>query len=237
MIIEARDLRMIIDGREIVPSTDLTCEPGQMSALVGPSGSGKTTLLHCLGLLQVPTSGQVVLDGQDATGLRSSARRRFWARHAAFVLQDYGVMDEESVSFNVTMASTVLGRRAAGSRERLSSALEVTGLAGRETELAAHLSGGEKQRLGVARAVYKDARCIFVDEPTASLDDDNRAMVIELFAARAREGRTLVVATHDRAMIEACDVRYSLARGDGGDDTRAGHEPLRREDGNLSTNR
>lgn len=137
--------------------------------LAGPSGSGKTTLLHCLGLLQQPTSGQVLVGGRDATSWSASQRRAFWRDHAAFVLQDYGVMNEESVAFNVTMAMSVLGRRAVGDRRRLAQALALTGhLEGRGDDLAAHLSGGEKQRLGVARAIYKDARCIFVDEPTAS---------------------------------------------------------------------
>jgi putative ABC transport system ATP-binding protein len=210
MNIVADDVTVVIDGREIVHRACLDCSPGTMTALVGPSGSGKTTLLHCLGLLQLPTSGRVLVDGTDTTGWKSRQRRRFWKAHSAFVLQDYGVMEEESVAFNVTMASSVFGSRALGDQGRLQAALVATGLDGREGELAAHLSGGEKQRLSVARAIYKHAQAIFVDEPTASLDADNRAKVIELFASLARQGCGVVVATHDAEMIDACDVQYSL---------------------------
>lgn len=210
MNIAADDVTVVIDGREIVHRACLDCSPGTMTALVGPSGSGKTTLLHCLGLLQRPTSGRVLVDATDTTGWKSRQRHRFWKEHSAFVLQDYGVMEEESVAFNVTMASSVFGSRVLGDRQRLKAALEETGLGGRDIELAAHLSGGEKQRLSIARAIYKNAQVIFVDEPTASLDDGNRAKVIELFASLARQGCVVVVATHDAEMIDACNVRHFL---------------------------
>lgn len=210
MRVEAHDLTVRIDGRDVVSSATLTCSPGTMTALVGPSGSGKTTLLHCLGLLQTPTTGHVLLDGVDATGWKPSRRQRFWKDHAAFVLQDHGVMEEESVAFNVTMSTSPFSSRVRGDQARMRAALDEVGLRGRETEMASHLSGGEKQRLSVARAIYKDARVIYVDEPTASLDEDNRAKVIELFASRARHGCTVVVSTHDEAMTNACSARYSL---------------------------
>lgn len=210
MNIIAEDVTVVIDGREIVHRASLDCSPGTMTALVGPSGSGKTTLLHCLGLLQIPTSGRVLVDRTDTTGWKSRQRRRFWKAHSAFVLQDYGVMEEESVAFNVTMRSGVFSSRVLGDHKRLEDALEETGLGGRDDELAAHLSGGEKQRLSIARAIYKNARVVFVDEPTASLDDGNRAKVIGLFASLARQGCVVVVSTHDAEMIDACDIRYSL---------------------------
>ena len=210
MNILADDVTVVIDGREVVHRACLDCSPGTMTALVGPSGSGKTTLLHCLGLLQLPTRGRVLVDGTDTTGWKSGQRRRFWKEHSAFVLQDYGVMEEESVAFNVTMAASVFGSRVLGDRQRLQAALEATGLSGRDGELAAHLSGGEKQRLSIGRAIYKNAQVIFVDEPTASLDAGNRANVIALFASLARQGCVVVVATHDAEMIDACNVEYSL---------------------------
>jgi len=211
MQIDATNVTVNIDGRHIVNQANLTCPPGHMTALVGPSGSGKTTLLHCLGLLQTPTTGRVLVDGQDTTPWSSARRRGFWRDSAAFVLQDYGVMIEESVEFNITMAMSVWGRRTVGDKQRLQNALEATGLSGRGRDLAAHLSGGEKQRLGVARAIYKNAQCIFVDEPTASLDDDNRRKVIDMFTERANQGCTVVIASHDDDMIAACTHSYSLA--------------------------
>ncbi|MGB3683259.1 MAG: ATP-binding cassette domain-containing protein [Rubrobacteraceae bacterium] len=213
MNIVADEVSVTIDGREIVHRACLDCPPGSMTALIGPSGSGKTTLLHCLGLLQLPTSGRVLVDGTDTTGWKSRQRRRFWKDHGAFVLQDYGVIEEESVAFNVDMTSSLFGSRVFSDHRRLKLALKETGLGGRDGELASHLSGGEKQRLSIARAMYKNARVAFVDEPTASLDGDNRAKVIELFAALARQGCVVVIATHDAEMIDACDIRYSLSQG------------------------
>lgn len=212
MDLEASNLTVVIDDREIVRHESLVCRAGTMTALVGPSGSGKTTLLHCLGLLQRPTSGRVLVDGVDTSGWSGGRRRRLWRDHAAFVLQDYGVMEDESVAYNVTMSASLFGQKLRGDRKRLAAALEETGLSGRDEEPSSHLSGGEKQRLAVARAIYKQARLILIDEPTASLDAANRALVIGLFAARAREGCTVVVATHDSEMMAACDLQHSLGR-------------------------
>jgi putative ABC transport system ATP-binding protein len=213
MKIEAVDVTVVIDRREVVRSASLACLPGTMTALVGPSGSGKTTLLHCLGLLQVPTSGGVFVEDADTKMWKARRRRRFWAECAAFVLQEYGVMEEESVAFNVTMATNILGSRVRGDRQRMEAALEQSGLSGREREVAAHLSGGEKQRLAVARAIYKNARVVFIDEPTASLDEANRATVISLFRSLADQGCIVVVATHDAGMMSACDRQFSLVSG------------------------
>jgi putative ABC transport system ATP-binding protein len=210
MDITADDVTVVIDGQLVVAPARLTCRGGTVTALVGPSGSGKTTLLHCLGLLQVPTRGRVLVDGIDTSGWGTGRRRRFWRDRAAFVLQDAGVMDEESVGFNVTMRATILGNRTRGDRSLLGAALRATGLEGRESEPAAHLSGGEKQRLAVARAIYTRAQVVYVDEPTASLDDVNRHAVIDLLTGLARGGCTVIVATHDPAVMAAADSRYEL---------------------------
>jgi len=210
MELTAEGVRVVIDGVPVLDGVDVTCAPGRVTVLVGPSGSGKTTLLNCLGLLQTPTAGRVVVDGRDTTTWRSGRRRRFWRDHAAFVLQDTGIMDEESVALNVTMRAGVLTNRVRGNRSRMLDALDRAGLVGRQDERAAHLSGGEKHRLAIARAVYKDARVLYVDEPTASLDDANRRTVIDLLVERARAGCTVVVATHDDDVMTAADVRYEV---------------------------
>src|SRR5688500_3841152 len=111
MLIEAFAVSIAIDGRSVLDKETVRCLPGTMTALVGPSGSGKTTLLHCLGLLLPVRSGRLLIDGRDVTAYGGAARRRFWRDHAAFVLQDYGIMDEESVAFNVTMRAGMLARR------------------------------------------------------------------------------------------------------------------------------
>lgn len=210
MLIEAQDISVAIGGRLVLDGESVRCKPGIMTALVGASGSGKTTLLHCLGLLLPVDKGSILIDGKDVTRYGTTARRRFWRDHAAFVLQDYGIMDEESVAFNVTMQASVIGRRVSGNKEQLIQSLEQTGLKGRENEMAGHLSGGEKQRLALSRAIYKDADFLFVDEPTASLDATNRRMVIELLKNFAVRGRTVIVSTHDSEMIDACSAIHQV---------------------------
>lgn len=210
MLIEARNISVAMGGRLVLEGESVRCEPGTMTALVGASGSGKTTLLHCLGLLLPVDKGHILFEGNDVTRYGPTARRRFWQDHAAFVLQDYGIMDEESVAFNVTMQASIIGRRVLGNKEQLIQSLEQTGLTGRGNELAGHLSGGEKQRLALSRAIYKDASILFVDEPTASLDATNRRLVIDLLADFATRGRTVVVSTHDAEMIDACSAMHQI---------------------------
>jgi putative ABC transport system ATP-binding protein len=210
MKITAEDIGMRIDGQVVLFGESLDCEPATMTALIGPSGCGKTTLLHCLGLLQKPISGKVLVDGTDTSIWKPSRIRRFWRDHAAFVIQDYGIVDDEPVAYNVTMTSSLVTHRVRGDRGRWEEALEAVGLAGRGNDAAAHLSGGEKKRLAIARAIYKDADVILIDEPTASLDAANRRGVIELFAERADAGCTVIVATHDEEMMAACTVRHQV---------------------------
>lgn len=211
MKVEAQEISLSIGGKKVLNRESICCLPGKMSALVGPSGCGKTTLLNCLDLLLPVDEGSIFIDGNNVTKFNAASRRKFWRDYAAFILQDYGIMDEETVAFNVTMESSVFGR-IKGNRERLTQVLKQTGLQGREEELAGHLSGGEKQRLALARAIYKDAKILFVDEPTASLDADNRKMVIDLFTEFASRGRTVIVSTHDQEMIEACDVLHEVGK-------------------------
>jgi putative ABC transport system ATP-binding protein len=210
MLIEGRQLGFAIGDNTVFDDVTITCAAGEMTALVGPSGCGKTTLLHCLGLLQRPTYGRVCIDGTDATGWSETTRRKFWRNHAAFVQQDYGAIDDEAVAFNVTMQMSFFGRRLPGDRTRLSDALQRAGLPGREDELAAHLSGGEKQRLAIARAIYKRADVVFADEPTASLDQDNQARITDLFKKLTEGGTAVVIATHDERLAAACDNVYDL---------------------------
>jgi putative ABC transport system ATP-binding protein len=109
MLIEAQGVSVALGGRPVLDNETVCCTPGIMTALVGPSGCGKTTLLHCLGLLLLVDQGRILLDGDDVTGYGAAARRRFWRDYAAFILQDYGIMDEEPVAFNVTMQASILG--------------------------------------------------------------------------------------------------------------------------------
>ncbi|MFZ4893901.1 ABC transporter ATP-binding protein [Plantibacter sp. Mn2098] len=197
-------------GRPVLAGVTVRAHAGQSLALVGPSGSGKTTLLNVLGLLQRTDGGHVKIDGQDATRWTDGQRRRFWQQHATFVFQDYGLIDDHSVAYNVVLARLpLLGLRAADVRA-VDAVLERVGLCGRAREQVSSLSGGEKQRVGLARAMYRQADVIFADEPTASLDRVNRDHVTGFLHGEAARGATVVIATHDDALMRACDTRIDL---------------------------
>jgi len=134
---------------------------------------------------------------------REKERLAFWADEASFVFQDYGIIEEWSVIENILLDRRTFGRARITDESR--ELLSIIGLEGKERTSAALLSGGEKQRVGIARAIHKGVRYIFADEPTASLDAENRALVVELLSSAARRGATVIVATHDADMMTACD--------------------------------
>ena len=206
MSIETVGLGITIGKHALFSDVNVACEPGQILALVGVSGSGKTTLLGCMGLLVPPTTGEVVVDGRSM-GFSQQDRLRFWRNDASFVYQDYGIIDDETVAYNVAMRGS---RRSLARNRRLQDILAEVGLEGRGDERAAVLSGGEKQRLGLARALYKEARFVFADEPTASLDADNRKLVLDLIRRSADNGAAVVLATHDEQLAAQSDIVYRL---------------------------
>lgn len=206
MSIIAKNIDYSIGTHEILHDVSVNCDPGKMIALSGPSGSGKTTLLGILGLLTRPTAGTVSLGHQKDWS--NARRRRFWQDDAGFIWQDYGIIDEESVAYNVTLRRHLNQQQT----QRLEQILTQVGLAGRSRDIAATLSGGEKQRVGIARTVWKKAKYIFADEPTASLDEANREVVYRLLRDAVSAGACVVVSTHDQQLVDQCDTVVTLGR-------------------------
>lgn len=199
MNIRANSVSLSINGRRILSNVTLLAEGGKMTALSGKSGSGKTTLLNCLGLILPVDSGEILVDNTDATRWNEAKRAAFWRESASFIYQDYGIIDDESVSFNVSL------RKIGSNQRQVNEVLKTVGLSGREKDRAMVLSGGEKQRLGIARAIYKNASVIFADEPTASLDEANRNLVISLLRDCAKRGVAVILATHDERLVKECE--------------------------------
>lgn len=205
MQITAHNIHLTIDGRDILNKVSVDVPSGTSAAITGPSGSGKTTLLNCLGLLLPVTQGQILIDGVDVTKLSVARKRQFWRDNVAFIFQDYGLVPDESVGFNVCMESAPILRRRKGWGTRVEEALAKVGLVGRSADQVAKLSGGERQRVSIARAIFKQARIIFADEPTASLDAVNRQNVHDLLLGEQERGATVVISTHDDHLAAACD--------------------------------
>ncbi len=204
MNIIAKNICITINGRHIVNNVSLSAKSGQMVAITGKSGSGKTSLLNCLGLIHTVDEGKIYIDSEDAAKWSEKQRTAFWRKHAAFIYQDYGIIDDESVAYNITLS------RMKSDKKRVQEVLSEVSLEERENDCAVVLSGGEKQRLGLARALYKNASIIYADEPTASLDSENREKVISLLHRCTNNGAVVILATHDLKLAEECDFIVEL---------------------------
>lgn len=208
-MIKAEHISVNKEGNLVMQLDAFESRQGAMTGLVGPSGSGKSTLLNCLSLLEPTHTGRLMIDGKDVTRSTNAEKRKFWEERAAFVFQDYGIVAEWTVEENVALQESSRWR-GLKDLDGIRASLDAVGLADRYQEKAAKLSGGEKQRVGIARALYKNSTYIFVDEPTASLDAANRQLVISLLQDAASDGATVIVATHDEEVISACDELYRL---------------------------
>lgn len=206
MEIIAKDISIEIDGRHIFKNLNILLKENKMFAITGESGSGKTTLLNCLGLIQNISSGTIYINGKNTDSWSDGQKTKFWNKSASFIYQDYGIIDNESVFYNVT-----LNKNKRQYQEAL-SILNLVGLTGRGNDRASVLSGGEKQRLGIARAIYKNAKIIFADEPTASLDANNRMLVVNLLKRLRDAGAMVIIATHDERLIAECDEIITIER-------------------------
>jgi ABC-type lipoprotein export system ATPase subunit len=185
---------------------------GQMCALMGPSGSGKSTLLSLIGLVMRPTGGRIVVGGLDAWRPK---RHASWLRRVAFawVLQNTACLDARTAIDNVAVGLMAQGVATRVARTRAVEALGEVGLADRAGARASELSGGEAQRMTIARAMLSDRPIVLADEPTGQLDAANSAAVTEALRACARAGRAVIVATHDPSVAEQCDYIVRLPDG------------------------
>jgi putative ABC transport system ATP-binding protein len=191
---------------------DLTVEDGEWLAIQGPTGHGKSTLLQILGGLDRPTSGTVELAGRDLARLRESQLTKVRATSIGFIFQTFNLIPTLSAQENVETALVPLGVPTAQRRERARQALSQVGLSERARHLPSELSGGEQQRVGIARALVKRPGVLLADEPTGNLDEDTRDELIGLLGQIWREyGLTMVMVTHDSAVASQAQ-RIGLLR-------------------------
>jgi len=198
---------------DILKGIDLEIPRGQFAAIMGPSGSGKSTLLGLLAGLDTPTSGSIVLDGEDITGLEEDELALLRGRKIGFVFQSYHLIPTLTAEENVLLPLELSGH-AAGGVERARELLESVGLFDRRDHYPVQLSGGEQQRVALARAFVVRPPILLADEPTGNLDTTNGHMVLDLLIAlNRREGTTLVLVTHDQQISEQADRRITLRDG------------------------
>ena len=205
LIVEANDVRKTYRGGtevEALKGVSFDVPRGDMVAIMGPSGSGKTTLLNCLSGLEQIDAGQILIDGQDLYALSDDDRTEYRARSMGFVFQAFNLLPVLSAAENVEIPLLLLGVRPKQARVRALEILGEVGLAERADHRPEELSGGEQQRVAVARALVHRPAVVWADEPTGNLDTEATDAVMDLLARMNREGQTIVLVTHNPAVAE-----------------------------------
>ncbi|MGE0863812.1 MAG: ABC transporter ATP-binding protein [Vicinamibacterales bacterium] len=197
----------------VLRNVSLSLSPGDSACVMGPSGSGKSTLLYILGGLEPPTSGTVRLDGQDPYALKPEALAAFRNREIGFVLQDHCLLPQCTVLENV-LVPTLVGQADKDAPERARTLLAQVGLSERLDHLPSALSGGEKQRAAIARALIRQPRLLLCDEPTGNLDAETAHLVADLILRLHTQQHTmLLVVTHSETLGARFEKRWSMNRG------------------------
>ena len=199
---------------QVLKGIDLHIDRGEIVSIVGPSGAGKTTLLQIIGTLDRPDQGTVCVDGIDTTTLSQKALADFRNRHLGFVFQFHQLLPEFTAQENIMIPAYIAGTSQKKAKERAKELLQFMGLSDRATHKPAELSGGEKQRIAVARALVNNPAVILADEPSGSLDTKNKQELHQLFFdLRDRFGQTFVIVTHDEQLATLTDRTIHLRDG------------------------
>lgn len=209
--------RRFLEGdreRAVLDGVDAEVRRGEFVALLGPSGSGKSTLLNLIGGIDLPTSGEVIVEGEALTRMGERDRTLFRRHRIGFVFQFFNLVPTLTVEENLLLPLELTGRLGARERARARSLLEEVGLADRASAFPDRLSGGEQQRVAVARALVHDPALVLADEPTGNLDREMGRQVADLLDRLVRrEGRTLVVVTHSTELAGRADRILELRGG------------------------
>ena len=213
-MIEVRNIKKSFGSLEVLKGIDLNIERGKVVSIVGPSGAGKTTLLQIMGTLDKPDSGSVIIDGVDVMKLGDAKRSVFRNKHMGFVFQFHQLLPEFTALENVMMPALIGGTSKREAKKRAEELLAFMGLSDRASHKPNELSGGEKQRIAVARALVNKPDVVFADEPSGSLDTQNKEELHRLFFdLRDQIGQTFVIVTHDEQLADLTDQKISMRDG------------------------
>jgi lipoprotein-releasing system ATP-binding protein len=190
---------------EVIKNLSLKISSGELLAITGQSGSGKSTLLHMIGGLDKPSSGEVLFEGADIYALSDSKLDEYRNRHVGFVFQFHYLLDDFNALENVAMPALLAGATLAKSKERAEALLEKVGLKDRMTHHPKELSGGEQQRVSIARALMNKPTMLLADEPTGNLDKANSEVVQGLLFSLKADNIAVVIVTHDQNIAAQCD--------------------------------
>lgn len=220
-MIDIKNITKSFGSLQVLKGIDLHINKGEVVSIVGPSGAGKTTLLQIIGTLDSPDSGDITIDGIDVRKLNQKKLADFRNKHIGFVFQFHQLLPEFTAIENIMIPAFIAGMSKSEAKERAMELLDFMGLADRAKHKPNELSGGEKQRVAVARALVNNPSVILADEPSGSLDSQNKAELHQLFFdLRDKMGQTFVIVTHDETLASITDRTIRM------EDGRLAQEPL-----------
>ncbi len=207
----AKDYVLPNERIEVLIDVNLAVRQGEMVSIIGPSGSGKSTLLNILGTLDYPTKGKIFLNGKDLIGLNGNQQAEIRSRYIGFVFQFHHLLPEFNLLENVALPSMIAGYSKKKNRQRTTELIEKMGLTARVKHRPSQLSGGEKQRVAVARALINSPQLLLADEPTGNLDMANGQMLMDIFQKLKKEDKlAIIMVTHNQNIAAYADRILNL---------------------------
>lgn len=216
MIIVKNLVKKFVNGEtELIAVNDLSfrVETGEFLSIIGKSGSGKSTLLYQMGMLDHPTSGEIYINDTNVTDLYSEERTKFRLNNLGYVFQDYALIPTLTALENVSLPVLMKGINFSDAYEMGKKALDKVGLSGKYSNLPNMLSGGEQQRVSIARAIVNKPAILFADEPTANLDTETSKVVLETFMDLNSQGQTIIMVTHEKEYATIGNTTIELKDG------------------------